>query len=163
MGGPSPVIIYSASEKFSPKPAAGNRETSNYPKPATTMSPYAAASASEPPAKAIVQTFGLAAAPPLQPRYNIVPTQQVAAMRLDPQTGTRHVRRHAVADRKPSHEYGVINLPTSCCRGVDFRPRFFRRLRIEPGRTRNRFAIWFSFGSRKPRLRSRSCRSSSVT
>jgi len=43
------------------------------------------------PTKAIVEAFGLADAPDLQPRYNIAPTQQVAAIRLDPNTGTRQL------------------------------------------------------------------------
>ena len=33
--------------------------------------------------------FGLADAPELKPRYNIAPTQQIAAIKLDPESGTR--------------------------------------------------------------------------
>ena len=35
--------------------------------------------------------FGLIDAPDLKPRYNIAPTQQIAAIRLDPETGTRQL------------------------------------------------------------------------
>jgi putative SOS response-associated peptidase YedK len=41
------------------------------------------------PTKAIVEAFSLIDAPDLNPRYNIAPTQQIAAIRLDPDTGTR--------------------------------------------------------------------------
>jgi putative SOS response-associated peptidase YedK len=41
------------------------------------------------PTKDIVKAFGLTDAPDLKPRYNIAPTQQVAAIRLDPETGSR--------------------------------------------------------------------------
>jgi putative SOS response-associated peptidase YedK len=41
--------------------------------------------------KAIVEAFGLIDAPELKPRYNIAPTQQIAAIRLDPGTGTRRL------------------------------------------------------------------------
>jgi putative SOS response-associated peptidase YedK len=41
------------------------------------------------PTKAIVEAFGLLNAPDLKPRFNIAPTQQVAAIRLNPETGTR--------------------------------------------------------------------------
>ena len=37
------------------------------------------------PTKAIAEAFGLTDAPDLKPRYNIAPTQQVAAIRLDPE------------------------------------------------------------------------------
>jgi putative SOS response-associated peptidase YedK len=43
------------------------------------------------PTKDIVRAFGLADAPDLKPRYNIAPTQQVAAIKLDPETGTRRL------------------------------------------------------------------------
>jgi putative SOS response-associated peptidase YedK len=43
------------------------------------------------PTKAIVEAFGLTEASDLNPRYNIAPTQQIAAIRLDPETGTRHL------------------------------------------------------------------------
>ena len=41
------------------------------------------------PAKEIVTAFGLIDAPNLKPRFNIAPTQQIAAIKLDPETGTR--------------------------------------------------------------------------
>jgi len=41
------------------------------------------------PIKEIVETFGLVEAPALTPRYNIAPTQQVAAIRLNPQAKGR--------------------------------------------------------------------------
>lgn len=41
--------------------------------------------------KDIVKAFGLGDAPDLKPRYNIAPTQQVAAIRLAPETGTRQL------------------------------------------------------------------------
>ncbi len=40
---------------------------------------------------AIAAEFGLAGVPPLEPRYNIAPTQAVAAVRLDPATGRRRL------------------------------------------------------------------------
>jgi putative SOS response-associated peptidase YedK len=43
------------------------------------------------PTKAIVEAFGLIDAPDLKPRFNIAPTQPVAAIRLDPDTGTRQL------------------------------------------------------------------------
>jgi putative SOS response-associated peptidase YedK len=43
------------------------------------------------PTNEIVKAFGLTDAPDLQPRYNIAPTQQVVAIRLDPETGTRQL------------------------------------------------------------------------
>lgn len=43
------------------------------------------------PTKEIVEAFGLAEAPGLKPRYNIAPTQQVAAIRLNTETGTRQL------------------------------------------------------------------------
>jgi putative SOS response-associated peptidase YedK len=39
--------------------------------------------------KDIVKAFGLVDAFDLRPRYNIAPTQQVAAIKLDPESGTR--------------------------------------------------------------------------
>ena len=41
------------------------------------------------PTQEIVKAFGLLDTPDLKPRYNIAPTQQIAAMRLDPESGTR--------------------------------------------------------------------------
>jgi putative SOS response-associated peptidase YedK len=43
------------------------------------------------PTKAIVEAFHLVDAPELKPRYNIAPTQQIAAIKLDPETGTRQL------------------------------------------------------------------------
>jgi putative SOS response-associated peptidase YedK len=43
------------------------------------------------PTKDIVKAFGLGDAPELKPRYNIAPTQQIAAVKLDPETGTRQL------------------------------------------------------------------------
>jgi putative SOS response-associated peptidase YedK len=43
------------------------------------------------PTKAIVEAFHLADALDLLPRYNIAPTQQIAAIKLDPETGTRQL------------------------------------------------------------------------
>ena len=43
------------------------------------------------PTKAIVEAFDLATAPDLPPRYNIAPTQKVAAIRLNPETRTRQL------------------------------------------------------------------------
>jgi putative SOS response-associated peptidase YedK len=43
------------------------------------------------PTKDIVKAFGLTDAPDLFPRYNIAPTQQIAAIRLDPETGTQQL------------------------------------------------------------------------
>jgi putative SOS response-associated peptidase YedK len=43
------------------------------------------------PTKDILKAFGLVDAPDLFPRYNIAPTQQIAAIKLDPQTGTRQL------------------------------------------------------------------------
>jgi putative SOS response-associated peptidase YedK len=43
------------------------------------------------PTKAIVEAFDLTEALDLPPRYNIAPTQQVAAIRLDPRQGTRQL------------------------------------------------------------------------
>jgi putative SOS response-associated peptidase YedK len=43
------------------------------------------------PTKDIVKAFGLTDAPDLFPRYNIAPTQQIAAIKLDPETGTRRL------------------------------------------------------------------------
>lgn len=40
------------------------------------------------PTKDIVKAFGLTDAPDLKSRYNIAPTQQIAAIKLDPETGT---------------------------------------------------------------------------
>jgi putative SOS response-associated peptidase YedK len=39
----------------------------------------------------IVKAFGLSDVPDLKPRYNIAPTQQVAAIRLNSETGTRQL------------------------------------------------------------------------
>lgn len=39
----------------------------------------------------ISKAFGLTDALDLEPRYNIAPTQQVAAITLDPETGTRQL------------------------------------------------------------------------
>ena len=47
------------------------------------------------PTKAVVEAFGLTDVPDLKPRFNIAPTQQVAAIRLDPETGTRHLTEKA--------------------------------------------------------------------
>ncbi len=41
------------------------------------------------PTKDIVKAFGLLDALDLKPRFNIAPTQQIAGIRLDPETGTR--------------------------------------------------------------------------
>jgi putative SOS response-associated peptidase YedK len=41
--------------------------------------------------QAIAAEFGLASVPLLEPRYNIAPTQPVAAVRLDPATGARRL------------------------------------------------------------------------
>ena len=41
--------------------------------------------------KDIVAAFSLIDAPDLKPRYNIAPTQQIAAIKLDPETGTRQL------------------------------------------------------------------------
>jgi putative SOS response-associated peptidase YedK len=41
--------------------------------------------------EAIAAEFGLAGVPLLKPRYNIAPTQGVAAVRLDRETGTRRL------------------------------------------------------------------------
>lgn len=41
------------------------------------------------PTQDIVKAFGLTDAPNLKPRFNIAPTQQIAAIKLDPETGTR--------------------------------------------------------------------------
>lgn len=41
--------------------------------------------------KAIVEAFGLAEAPDFKPRFNIAPTQQIAAIKLDTETGTRQL------------------------------------------------------------------------
>ena len=43
------------------------------------------------PTKAIVEAFGLLDVPDLKPRFNIAPTQQVAAIKLDPETGSRQL------------------------------------------------------------------------
>jgi putative SOS response-associated peptidase YedK len=43
------------------------------------------------PTKDIVKAFGLTDALDLKPRFNIAPTEQVAAIRLDPDTGTRQL------------------------------------------------------------------------
>ena len=43
------------------------------------------------PAKDIVKMFGLIEAPELKPRYNIAPTQQIVAIKLDPESGTRQL------------------------------------------------------------------------
>jgi putative SOS response-associated peptidase YedK len=43
------------------------------------------------PTKDIVKAFGLADAPDIKPRYNIAPTQQIAAIKLDPETGIRQL------------------------------------------------------------------------
>ena len=43
------------------------------------------------PTKDVVKAFGLTEAPDFKPRYNIAPAQQVAAIRLDPDTGTRQL------------------------------------------------------------------------
>jgi hypothetical protein len=42
------------------------------------------------PTKDIVKAFGLTDALDLKPRFNIAPTQQIAAIKLDPETGTSH-------------------------------------------------------------------------
>jgi putative SOS response-associated peptidase YedK len=39
----------------------------------------------------IVKAFSLTDAPGLKPRYNIAPTQQIAAIKLDPETGNRQL------------------------------------------------------------------------
>ena len=41
------------------------------------------------PTKDIVEAFSLIDAPDLKPRYNIAPTRQIAAIKLDPESGTR--------------------------------------------------------------------------
>ena len=41
--------------------------------------------------RAVAEAFGLSDTPLFEPRYNIAPTQQVAAIRLDPQSGTRQL------------------------------------------------------------------------
>jgi putative SOS response-associated peptidase YedK len=43
------------------------------------------------PTRAVVKAFGLADAPNLKPRYNIAPTQQIAGIKLNPETGTRQL------------------------------------------------------------------------
>lgn len=43
------------------------------------------------PGEAIADLFQLAEVPPLQPRYNIAPTQPVAAVRLSPSSGAREL------------------------------------------------------------------------
>jgi putative SOS response-associated peptidase YedK len=43
------------------------------------------------PTKDIVKAFGLTEAPDLKPRFNIAPTQQVAAIRLDAEVGIRRL------------------------------------------------------------------------
>jgi putative SOS response-associated peptidase YedK len=43
------------------------------------------------PAKAIVEAFGPTSALDVKPRFNIAPTQQVAAIRLERQSGTRQL------------------------------------------------------------------------
>jgi putative SOS response-associated peptidase YedK len=43
------------------------------------------------PTKDVVKAFGLTDVPDLKARFNIAPTQQVAAIRLNPETGTRHL------------------------------------------------------------------------
>lgn len=43
------------------------------------------------PTKDIIQAFGLAEAADLKPRYNIAPTQQVMAIKLNSETGTRQL------------------------------------------------------------------------
>jgi putative SOS response-associated peptidase YedK len=43
------------------------------------------------PTKAIVEAFELIDAPELKLRYNIAPTQPIAAIKLDPETGTRQL------------------------------------------------------------------------
>ncbi len=43
------------------------------------------------PTKTIVEAFDLAGAPDLKPRYNIAPTQQIGAIRLNSETGTRQL------------------------------------------------------------------------
>jgi putative SOS response-associated peptidase YedK len=43
------------------------------------------------PTKGIIRAFGLSDALDLKPRFNITPTQQVAAIRLGPETGTRQL------------------------------------------------------------------------
>jgi putative SOS response-associated peptidase YedK len=66
------------------------------------------------PTKAIVEAFGLVDAFDLKPRFNIAPTQQVAAVRLDPETGTRQLSMYrwglvpSWAD-DPSIGYRMIN------------------------------------------------------
>jgi putative SOS response-associated peptidase YedK len=41
--------------------------------------------------EALAAEFGLKAVPLLEPRYNVAPTQEVAAVRLDRETGTRRL------------------------------------------------------------------------
>ncbi len=43
------------------------------------------------PTKDIVKQFDLVDAPDLKPHFNIAPTQQMAAIKLDPETGTRQL------------------------------------------------------------------------
>ena len=66
------------------------------------------------PAKELMKAFRLAEAPDLMPRYNVAPTQQVAAIRLNPETGTRQLSMFrwglvpSWAD-DPKIGYGMIN------------------------------------------------------
>jgi putative SOS response-associated peptidase YedK len=66
------------------------------------------------PSKDIVAAFGLIDAPDLKPRFNIAPTQQIAAIKLDPETGTRELSQFrwglipSWAD-DPSIGYKMIN------------------------------------------------------
>jgi len=61
-----------------------------------------------------MKAFRLAEAPDLMPRYNVAPTQQVAAIRLNPETGTRQLSMFrwglvpSWAD-DPKIGYGMIN------------------------------------------------------
>jgi len=44
------------------------------------------------PAETLAELFQLSAVPPLEPQYNIAPTQQVAAVLVDPGTNTRQLK-----------------------------------------------------------------------
>lgn len=66
------------------------------------------------PTKDIVKAFSLTDAPDLKPRFNIAPTQQIAAIKLNPETGTRQLSQFrwglipSWAD-DPSIGYKMIN------------------------------------------------------
>ena len=77
------------------------------------------------PTKDIVKAFGLTDAPDLKPRFNIAPNQQVAAIKLDPNTGTRQLSMFrwglvpSWAD-DPSIGYKMINARAESVAGKTF-------------------------------------------